>query len=254
MKTYRHPGKDIAWHALVVVALVVVAWHLPLLWSSSSKKPRAPSSSRHSSLDTFVVFQPAPADVAFDPLLWQDPTVYLLPSPVGFTRALSEMRAQPRLSVESSPPPCVLDPSRIEFSTSLLDGSRPQINTLYSLMEPRDSASESRPAAEPWPSVVSAWRVTGPIAQRLIPSTSALPSVRSEEPLDPTILRIGVNRQGDPQYILIERSSGSDKADEAGAAFARTLAFSSSDGKAENPVVWGLLKIFWQPESPARKT
>lgn len=247
MSTAFRPKPVVAWHVLVGVGLVVLGWHLPLMWQGT-EKVRAPAAVRGSGRDTFVFWQPPQVEIQVNPVLWQDPTVYLLPGQMGFSRNLTKVLAEPRLTVENTLPPTVLAPERPEQPAEPAGGKPSLVSLMDSLREMGDRAAESPPPREVWSSVGSAWRVTGRIAQRLPQAGAPLPLIQSAESLGPTLLRVGISPQGDPQYVLIERSSGSEKADEAGIRFARGLGFSSSDAPEDAPVAWGFLKICWQPE------
>ncbi|MDD2708995.1 MAG: hypothetical protein PHV34_13495 [Verrucomicrobiae bacterium] len=247
MKHSYRPRWVIAWGAVAMFLGLTVAWHLPLLLTDCRPGKGKAEKPAESVGDPVVVWEPA-RTVAVSGIslaFLMDPTVYLLPSDMGFSRSLRNCQAEPRNKMEEMEIPAIFDRFQAGIVDDVVSASPAAAGFGKVGWNWEPPMCERNPAAENWGSVGSAWHVGGRIASRLLPSAPALPQLGAGESLGPTLLWLGVNPQGDVEYVLVERSSGKDKADEAGVRFARLLRFQASDAAADVPVAWGFLKIMW---------
>jgi len=250
MKTAFRLRRVVPWRAMLLFVMLALAWHLPLLWSQGSKNRVSRPEPRASNLnkDFHMVFQPIRADS------WEDPTVYLFPGEQGFSKELRRLSGEPVMTPENLAPPAVIEPYYAEnlggfpaiqpapvwLLTASAHGSG-----FRSTPKSPDSMEENMASSK------SAWHVTGSIKERLVQPYPAFPVIQSPELLGATLLRVGVNPQGDPQFVLVEGGSGLEQADEAGVRFARDIRFTPSDDPSHHPIAWGHLKILWQAEEAA---
>jgi hypothetical protein len=242
----------IPWRAVALCGAAGVAWHLPLLWSAGAR-PSSTAEPRASRKEVYIVFDPAVLETPSSPFSWQDPTIYLFPSELSFSRGLHERRIEPKITPENPAPPSLILPLELGASGGPLSGEPVPTWLLASSADPGAAADATPNLVEATPASGSAWRVTGRIAERLRQARAALPPVHSPELLAPTVLRIGINPQGDPRFVMVETGSGLEPADDAAVRFARDLSFAPSDDPSDSPVSWGHLKIFWQADPPPAK-
>ncbi|MBI4023960.1 MAG: hypothetical protein HY360_03205 [Verrucomicrobia bacterium] len=250
-KTFRKKTA-FAWRAAGLFLLLAILWHAPLFFIERPEPvPRAQASFVDG--DVYMVLDPVSLPVSDQPLSWMDPTVYLLPSDMGFSAHNRRISATTKLDDANSPPPSIMQPFQVER----LHGAPGSVKSLVQAQASMEDAMTNDPMSFPpleKPSEEgSAWRVSGRIADRLISATSALPGILSSEPLRPTVARLGVGPQGDARFVVLERSSGSEKADEAAIQFVRGIRFTALDLEADSSLEWGFVKVLWRVERPAAK-
>jgi hypothetical protein len=223
--------------------LFAALWHVPLLILPQGKQsdPKI-RPSLHESPSVVMQTEVQIADRSF----WSDPTVYLLPNDVGFSTYRRRV-ANPSLStMQDSRADVVAENSDDESQRGLsIDHALRLAQSSFMEVSARDLKTVS--FVEDSESQKSSWHIVGAVADRLLPNNSELPIVVSSDPLQPTTLRIAVNERGEVAFALLDHSSGSDKADEAGIRFVRNLRFVPIDSTLqESTHSWGFLKIDWR--------
>jgi len=234
------------WKIIVGCLLLAVLWHLALLKRWHPKHPIP--TTVHMPEETYMVMEPASAKPGWLPS-WNDPTIFALPSDVGFSANVRHEIGLPKLLAESPLPPAVFEPFQ-RTEDAMFDGMQNLLASNENESE-ADSGAGSRGPSTAALQEGSVWRVTGTLGDRSPSTSSVLPVIISPEPLAPTVLRVGVNANGTADYILVRQSSGLEKADEAALRFARSVLFAPSSGENEKSIMWGEMKVIWRVEAPA---
>lgn len=243
---------SLAWGTIVIFGLLALLWHLPLLVVPSLKRgmtqsPQAPS------LEHYLVIEPPQPAPSGTGISWMDPTIYLLPTDVGYSMRLRRASillpvVQESLLLHSPLLPFEAPADRSAFSgQDALTMAQAAFN---------DEGSEETGA--PHPNVApseegSAWRAVGSIAGRQPAAPSALPSIVAVDDPAPTVLRVGVGAEGEARFVTLERSSGLEKADDEALRFVRGIRFAAVDFEGEENLAWGFVKILWRAERPVGK-
>ncbi len=249
-KTFRQKI-IIPWYSVGVFLPLAMAWHLPLFFLTNpegiEQKALGPIGE-----NPYITLQPS-LFPSVKNQSWMDPTVYILPSEVGFSAHIRQMPISSKITIEN-PLPLVITQS---FQTKRWGNELSTIEAL-SLLQPlpeemviidfkNESTTETTLKATPL------WRITGNIANRLLPTHSVLPTITSSEPIGTTMLRIGVAPQGDVQFVVLEQSSGLDKSDEAAIRFVKSLCFNPLYTETDGSTSWGMVKFLWPVEQQAKK-
>lgn len=231
---------DISFKALALALMVAFLWHLLLLWPS--KEPPAVAQVRVANQEeTYMLLDPKVKIIQEPATQWSDPTVYLLPSDLGFSATLRKMPVAARLSISNSWPEGISLPFEpYEW------GSEANIEAIALSSSEESHVEEARAIATSPAFEASTWRITGPISQRVAREAGPLPVISSDEILAPTFISVGINGRGEVQFVILKRSSGMEKADEAAMGFARSISFIALDSVVENTLSWGILKVHWR--------
>jgi len=246
-------GRDgSVWRIVALFLLVAGTWHLPLFLVPAQPRS-APQSTGLLKQGFQLVLQPAITIQSQNLPSWDDPTVYVLPTEIGFSSHLRQPATGLPRNQDFPVPPTILLPSERA-------GQQPDSLHLKSLVLSRGTLEEhegdrtSRKPEEPDPPRTSPWVISENLAGRAAPSNPSPVSPFSTEALSPTLLHVAVNADGDVVFVLVAGTSGSDKADTTGLAFARTLRFMPLDTAGETVVAWGTLKILWEANRTPSKT
>lgn len=242
MKRGFRPRAGFAWRAAVWFLLLALLWHVPLLFSPR-KKRRPPPPTAYANREFFIEFQPGIATPVRQQLPLGDPTVFILPSDVGFSAMVRHPSQVLRVDSDVANPPFEARGFQTGREGLEFTSDRALTMNLEGLTEGRESVVVEAPTEE-----VSAWRVSGGLEGRLMGPGATLPAVISTELLAPTSLRVGVTALGDVAVVALERGSGSDKADEAGIRFVKGLRFAPIETASDGAMVWGFVKILWHAE------
>jgi hypothetical protein len=230
---------------LLFVMLLALCWHLPLFLPLRSNQvvhpPAAPPPG------VVMLISPAQAASSLTSVMSAllDPTIFLLPSDHGFSSGIRGMAARDIPAIIPGEPA----PQTQAYQSPEWVGVSPGVQKLLfsdpSLVRPplKQQSVTNEPVEGG-----SGWRVTGMIADRLLPVSleSTLPKVHARDLLGPTLLRIGVSESGHVAFIFLEKSSGMEAADEHAFQLARSLQFADSD--QTGMVQWGFLRVIWRPE------
>jgi hypothetical protein len=237
-----------SWKALVIFAVLTCLWHLPLIWVKD-KPNTAKQPIRVFSEERQLVYHREIQASSEETPAWHDPTIYLLPSRWSFSSYRNRKLAPPTFTGEQLAPPQVVqefEPTRSgELSTS-------EALSLASSSAAQTSENSSKSAINDLSEKGSSWRITGEqLATRLITASSAFPKTKFEAMPQITTLRLGVSYSGEVTFVVVDKGSGIDAADDLAVRFAKTLRFAPKDSSEAEPVSWGLLKIDWRQNSSA---
>lgn len=249
MKTSFKKSVSFSWKALLAFAVLTCIWHLPLLWIKdqpvTSKQPiRVLSEERQ-----LVYKQEVKASPEEVPA-WNDPTIYLLPSKWSFSSYRNRKLAPPTFSGEQLAPPQIVqefEPTRSgELSTSealsLINSASAQ-PTSDAPGTPKTSLTDNLEKG-------SSWRISGEqLTGRTLTVSQAFPKTKFETMPQMTTLRLGVSPSGEVMFVVVDKSSGIDSADDLAVRFAKALRFSAKETPELEPVSWGFLKIDWRQNS-----
>jgi hypothetical protein len=244
-KSYRkktHWG----WQTLIVFLIVAALWHSPLMFVRERKSSKR-SVSKPSQENVYLTFQSNAFSASQIRDLWADPTIYLLPSEVGFSSYIRRMSVSPKISFETIPPPNVVQ-AFLPSHAGEVFSSVEALTMAQSFFE--ETVSFDKKSAVPNDPVLqesSNWYVTGPVATRLVSLRANLPLISSDELLQATVLRIGISASGDVRFVVLDHkhTSGSEKADQAAIGFARSLKFSPGVTD-DTSLAWGFVCIQWR--------
>ena len=240
-----------AWRAVGWFLLLALIWHVPMLFAPTRKKHRS-APSELATKDFYVVMEPEVVTPVRLQLALGDPTIFLLPNDMGFSSAIRRQRAISKMESEVSDPPVevrAFQTGREEHDLSsfrALTMNQSSLNDMDSIDAP---AAAEAPAEEG-----SIWCVSGGIADRTATATLGLPVITANEVLSPTALRVGVTRAGEVLTVMVEKSSGMDKADEAAVRFAKGLRFAPEESAVDGSLSWGIVKVIWRAERPPTKS
>ncbi len=238
----------IAWQCIGLFTLFAILWHLPLLFAPASRQMRQPSWKSLNN-EYYLVFKSPLLSSTNHDVLWMDPTIYLLPTDMGFSGSLRQYPPTSQLIPESPTPSILIQPFQSRQSDKEFSGQ-----TVLTMIQASFNTWNTQEAKLQPPSNISlegesVWRVLGSIADWNPVATSVLPVLSSSEPLGASILRVGVSSKGDPQFVTLERSAGLDKADEVAVHFIKSIHFTPPDSiENSNAPVWGFVKILWKTE------
>jgi len=246
MKEGYRKKMDMPRKAVLFFVLLALWWHIPLLFISD-KDIVARSATTAVIPRSFLVLQPPPQLTLQKKFPWSDPTVYLLPSSIGFSINPRRTIGSLEVLMENRAPPSVV----LAYQRERREGSVLSVETLMDT-KPSSDGVDVRPTAPRIPETASeegsAWRLSGSIVGRLASTKSALPVVPSSELLGATVLHVGVTPQGDAQFVVLKLSSGSDGADEAAVRFVKGIRFTPVDPGTEGSTMWGIAKVLWRAE------
>jgi hypothetical protein len=237
-----------SWKALAVFAVLTCLWHMPLLWVKDQPNT-AQQPIRVFSEERRLAYQQEIQASSEETPAWHDPTIYLLPSKWSFSSYRNRKLAPPTFTGEQLAPPQVVQefqPTRSgELSTS-------EALSLASSSSAQSAESNSKSAPSDLLEKGSSWRITGePLASRLITPSSAFPKTKFDAMPQITTLRLGVSSLGEVTFVVVDKGSGIDAADDLAVRFAKTLKFSPKDSSEAETVAWGFLKIDWRQNSSA---
>ncbi len=222
-----------------------------MLFAPTRKKHRA-IPSEFATRDFYVEMQPEVMTPVRLQLSLGDPTVYLLPSDMGFSSTLRQQRAISKMEPEVSDPPVEVRLFQTEREDQELSSFRALTMNQVSLNE--SGAPDAGVVLEAPADEESGLRVSGGIVDRLPTGTLAPPKITANEVLGPTVLRVGVAPQGGVMAVVLEKSSGMDKADEAAARFVKGIRFMPAESAAEGSMEWGIIRIIWRAERSSSKS
>ncbi len=86
-----------------------------------------------------------------------------------------------------------------------------------------------------------------PLAARA-PTATLTPAAKTNTPLQPTRLLIGITEKGQTRYTFLQQSSGSPALDAEATAFAQSLPFTP----ATPPITWGIMSVAWGDDATAK--
>ncbi len=246
MKKGSREKRAMPWKVALFSVLLALLWHIPLLFTSD-KDLVARNAITAVIPRSFLVLQPPPPLTLQQKFSWSDPTVYLLPSSIGFSINPRRTTASLEVLMENRAPPSVV----LAYQRERREGGVLSVETLMDT-RPSSDGMDVRPTASRIPETASeegsAWRLSGSIVERLASTKSALPVVPSSELLGATVLHVGVTPRGDAQFVVLKRSSGSDRADEAAVRFVKGIRFTPVDPGTEGSTMWGIAKVLWRAE------
>lgn len=241
------------WKIPTFFLLVGILLHIPLFWPSSfdkdiiSKSPAVTES-------VYLVLEPPQPALTAKHWTWDDPTLYLLPSDLGFSARIRNFFSEFHPSASPPTPSILLQPfipqkwegqkDKRSLETMMISSPEISLESVASSVLP----IESLPAEEG-----SAWRVSGAIAERLAATPSTLPAIQSTELLAPTVLHVGITPEGQVRFVVLDKSSGLEKADEAAIRFSRTIRFIPAP-PGNNDLVWGDVRVLWRVDRLTRKS
>ncbi len=237
------PRKDFAWGTAGGFFLCALLWHTPLLFPLISKQEKE-ISKRGTAPQPYLIFQMTNNLTPSVSRVWTDPTVYLLPPEPDEALRFSSIFSK-NTEMNSSPPDLfdVYVPERWEEETVL----KSVFPLFQSSIEKNPVVDAGVISTQEMPMVgESAWWVSENILRQFSPHVnSPLPSVASLEPLEPSVLRVGITSEGNVQFVILEESSRSNKADELAIHFVKGIHFAPLDSSFEESVFWGAIKILW---------
>jgi len=104
--------------------------------------------------------------------------------------------------------------------------------------------SAARVPGAPAPSVAEKTAIAyfGPLAARSPAQSPPLTlTYHATDPVEPTLVLLGVNSQGEVTSLALQSSSGDPQLDDWALAYLRTVSFAS----ASAPVTWGFARVTW---------
>ncbi len=240
-----------AWRAGALLLLVAILWHAPLFWDATSRPRPNTTLPKNRSEEVYMVMEPLSTKSSRTLVAWDDPTIFLLPSDQGFSSTLRTRLPKTRSPSEEATPPVLIQPFAPQrWSEDENDAMPPFLSESANMDSTLTPGLPTERGTDEPDAQGSAWRAFGGIADRTPSATSALPVIRSTEPVRPTLLRVGVDTLGDAAFVMLEKSSGLDKADEAAIRFVKGIHFSTMDSTNQSQIAWGFMKILWRAERP----
>jgi hypothetical protein len=192
----------------------------------------------------------ASTDLRYQLLDLVDPSLSSLPNRHGFSQAMWRksvaatfrspvFRAPVAMLPGELPAPfdCITGP----LSAADLTVGEAAKNTEPPILTKSPLDNPSQPATN------TAYRLTGPLGTNHVVRPPVLSPVASDIPLRPTRLLIGVNGMGQVCYRLLERSSGSQAADQQARDAAGKMLFAVPQA---NGLTWGILHVMWAVSEP----
>lgn len=233
------------WITIGAIALAQIGL-LFLFAERASSNPRAKNRD-----ELRVLLNPFSEEQLSQSLLASDPTLFVLPSPQGFSGA-AWLAFKPReyqpLDWDESPRWLSANPG--ELGKTFIRFI--QTNSHYDKLK---VANKLPPPLEMWMLVESVkstgrksgLKIEGDIKTRLISSLPELPSWNHTEPLLDSVVQVAVNRAGDVVASRLVSSSGLSSANQKALEIVRTMRFRPLNSEqAATALSWGTFIFQWQ--------
>ena len=180
----------------------------------------------------------------------EDPSLMSLPNVEAFSRALWDRQTEPSTSPNQPPQsPAYLDNHPVpEF--------RPLLNSTPLPQAVRNSAD--KPLAvyteaftnSSIPSTQSTIQPGNDLAPYPLLHKPSLPTITSETPLRPTLVRLAMAPDGTVRYAILTRSCGNETADDHALQAAYRLRFTRPLEANRPTLIWGTAKFLWATVMP----
>lgn len=184
-----------------------------------------------------------------------DPSLIALPSSRGFSRDLWARTAPARHQSELWPSqPAFLEPTLPVEIPVLLPEPRLANAVQAAAVKTTPVADEATAELIEPPVTVreSALQMQGGLAGRALLRQPPLPRIVSETALRPTRMRVGVAADGLVAFVVLERTSGNEKADAQALDLIRQIRFEPAPVEPAAPkLAWGVVKVFWATDLPS---
>ena len=233
--------------------LAVLAVQVVLLFALSEKKPILPRT-REPGTAFYAVIDPEPDDPVTALLTLQDPTLFALPHPRGFS-GRAWLHAVP-LEYESTnweERPHLLAQNEARLGGTFQEFLRTN-EVAYRSAAAKPPAPPDRALVPPLPvRIVSSYRVEGDLARCELVAPLDVPSVSYTNILTNTVVQLAVNAAGVTFSAVALEESGSKLADQRALDLARSARFKrASPSSSPGALTWGRIIFQWHTlETPA---
>ncbi|MCX7915307.1 MAG: hypothetical protein N3A53_03260 [Verrucomicrobiae bacterium] len=178
-----------------------------------------------------------------------DSSLMALPSGPGFSGRLWQRGLPPTRRLAELP----LDPVPLEPPPTpqwmALAPAVPLADVVKTRPLPREAwleEPEEAPSPAAAPATVSVYRISGPLAGRVVRWAPSLPVLAQPVVVRATVLRVAVDAEGAVRHVVRERGSGNDQADELAEQWVRRVRWEPlGEDVASTEWTWGVVRILW---------
>jgi hypothetical protein len=191
---------------------------------------------------------------------WTDPTLFALPSPDGFSGSawLSIPPSSPPQDEWSEPPRWLpLDTNELgAVFLHFVTASKPNSSVVDEMLKMRATAADILLLYDAQ-MTQSVARIAGPLAQRPLVSSLAVPNPAFADVLPDTVIQVRVNLDGITESVILLDGCGVKSVDEQALAVAAAARFQPRSKPADSPPpdppppTWGKIVFQWLTVPPA---